>query len=277
MTVMNVSPEVSVVIVSHNHAPYLPACLASLAPERQAVALEVFVVDNGSTDGSAAIVRDHFPWVTLLENQTRRGFAANNNQALRRGRGRYALILNPDTEVCAGALEALIEFADAHAQVGMCGPQLLFPDGTIQPSCRRFPTVGSVLARRTPLRRWLWTSTLNARHLMSDFDHSQIARVDWLLGACLFVRREFLRTVGLMDEGYFLYVEDIDWAFRGWKQKWEVMYFPAARVIHHHLAVSDRKLFSRHMLLHLQSIWRYYRKHLAPAWFRLRVAPERLP
>jgi len=272
-----ISPDISIVIVSHNHARYLPACLHSLAPAQHTLQLEVFVVDNCSTDGSATLVRESFPWVKLIENEQRSGFAANNNRAIRQSCGRYVLVLNPDTKTPPGALDALVTFADAHPRMGIGSLQLRFPDGQIQPSCRRFPTLGSVLARRTPFRKFLRSSSLNAHHLMRDFDRHQTTRVDWMLGACLLARQDFLMNVGLMDAGYFLYVEDIDWCYRAWKAGWEVWYYADAYVTHHHLAESDRKLWSRASWLHLQSMWRYYRKHLAPDPMRLQVNEEYLP
>ncbi len=270
-------PDLSIIIVSHNHAPYLTGCLNSLRPEHHRIRLEIWVVDNCSTDGAAQLVRDNFPFVNLLENKTRLGFSANNNRALRQCSGRYALLLNPDTETPPGALEKWLAFMDANPQVGLCGPQLRFPNGTVQPSCRRFPTLGSVLVRRTPFRRWLWNSAINERHLMEDFHHDQTRAVDWMLGAALMAPRRFLQTVGLLDEGYFLYVEDIDWAYRARQSGWEVVYFADAQIVHHHLAESDRKLWSRMSWYHLQSMWRYYWKHLAPRSLRLAVEPERLP
>lgn len=270
-------PDVSVIIVTHNHAAYLPACLDSLAPERQGVNLEILVVDNASSDGSALVAHDQGEAVRLIVNTTRQGFAANNNCAIRLSAGRYVLILNPDTVTPMGALSQLVRYMDTYPKVGICGPQLRFPDGRVQPSCRRFPTLGSVLARRTPLRKILGRSALNARHLMSDFDHTRTSPVDWMLGACLMVRRELLRTVGLLDEGYFLYVEDIDWCYRAWRAGWQVMYVADTHIVHHHLAESDRVLFSRYSWYHLQSMWRYYRKHLVPRWLGLNVQPDRLP
>jgi len=270
--------DLSIVVVCHNHARYLSKCLQSINPELHASHhLEVFVVDNCSTDGSAALVRAEFPWVRLLENDHRHGFAANNNRAIRKSSGRYILILNPDTETPAGALEALLAFADGHPRAGICGPQIRFPDGQIQPSCRHFPTITSVLARRTLLRKFLRNSPLNGHHLMSGLDHSRTTIVDWMLGACLLVRREFLSEVGLMDEGYFLYVEDIDWCYRAHQADWEVWYFAETYIIHHHLALSDRQLFGRMSWYHLKSMWHYYLKHLAPSWARLHVMDERLP
>lgn len=270
-------PDLSVVIVSHNHARYLTACLNSLRPEHHRIRLEVWVVDNCSVDGSAQLVREQFPFVRLLQNDVRRGFSANNNRALRLCSGRYALVLNPDTETPPGALDRWLRFMDAHPEVGLCGPQLRYPNGAVQPSCRRFPTVGSVLARRTPLRRWMSNSRINRRHLMADFNPDQTRAVDWMLGAALLVPRQFLRTVGLLDEGYFLYVEDIDWANRARQTGWGVVYFVDTQIVHYHRAESDRKLLSRVSWYHLQSMWRYYWKHLAPRAMRMASAPERLP
>jgi GT2 family glycosyltransferase len=261
----------SVIVVTHNHAAYLKRCLDSLLPEVQQVTGEVFVIDNRSDDDSAAIARA-YPTVQLHVNTVRRGFSANNNCGMALAQGRYLLILNPDTEVLSGALKSLIDFMDHHPQVGLCGAQLLFPDGTVQPSPRRFPTLGSVIARRTPLRLFLRYSRLNQHHLMQDMDHSQIQPVDWLLGACLLIRREVLETVGPLDEGYFLYVEDIDWARRMHQAGWQIYYVPTAQIIHHHLAVSDKNLFSRYMWLHLRSMVRYVRKYLLPPlpWLSIR-------
>ncbi|MEM8603799.1 MAG: glycosyltransferase family 2 protein [Cyanobacteria bacterium P01_H01_bin.121] len=258
----------SVITVTHNHADYIGRCLLALVPEVQALGGEVIAIDNRSDDASATIIRQ-FPSVKLVVNRERRGFSANNNYGMAIAQGRYLLLLNPDTEVHPGALQTLIQFMDAQPQVGMCGAQLLFPDGSVQPSPRRFPTVGSVIARRTPIRRFLKQSALNRRHLMLDLTHmtatqQQPFAVDWLLGACMFIRREVLETVGPLDEGFFLYVEDIDWAQRLHRADWEIYYVPSAKITHHHLAVSDKQLFSRHMWLHLQSMVRYARRYLVP-------------
>jgi len=252
----------SVITVTHNHAPYIGRCLAALVPQVAQLGGEVIVIDNRSDDASAAIAQA-YP-VQLHINQTRQGFSANNNRGMAMAQGRYLLLLNPDTEVLPGALSTLIEFMEQHPQVGLCAAQLLFPDGSVQPSPRRFPTLGSVIARRTPIRFLLRHSALNQRHLMQDIDHNQIQPVDWLLGACLLIRRQVLDSVGPLDEGYFLYVEDIDWARRIHQAGWLVYYVPTAQIVHHHLAVSDKKLFSRYMGFHLQSMVRYVRKYLLP-------------
>jgi N-acetylglucosaminyl-diphospho-decaprenol L-rhamnosyltransferase len=272
---MNSLP-LSTITVTHNHANYIGRCLDVLVPEVSRLGGEVIVVDNASDDDSAAIAQQH-PSVQLHINKVRQGFSANNNYGMAFAKGRYLLLLNPDTEVQPGALETLIQFMDAHPQVGMCGAQLLFPDGTIQPSPRRFPSIGSVIARRTPLRIFLRQSVLNQHHLMGDLDHSKTQSVDWLLGACMFIRREVLETVGPLDEGYFLYVEDIDWAHRMNTAGWQVYYVPTAQIIHHHIAVSDKKLWSRYMWLHLKSMVRYTRKYLLPPLPGLSIRTESYP
>ncbi len=256
-------PPLSVIVVTHNHAAYLSRCLEALIPEVEQLGGEVIVVDNRSDDASASIAC-HYPEVRLHVNQELRGFAANSNLGMAMARGRYLLLLNPDTEILAGALESMVGFMDEHPRVGLCGAQLLFPDGSVQPSPRRFPTLGSVVARRTPLRVLLRNSQLNQRHLMLDVDHLQVQEVDWLLGACLLVRRKALEEVGPLDEGFFLYVEDIDWAYRMHRANWKVFYVPTAQIIHHHLAVSDKRFWSRRMWIHTCSIIRYTRKHLLP-------------
>lgn len=261
----------SVIIVTHNHAAYLSRCLDSLVLQVEQAGGEIIIIDNRSDDASVAVAR-RYPQVRLYVNQERRGFAANANYGLALAQGRYLLLLNPDTEVLPGALEKLLGFMDAHPQVGLCGAQLLFPDGRVQPSPRRFPTLGTVIARRTPLRVFLRNSRLNRHHLMLDMDHSQPQEVDWLLGACLLVRREALEEVGPLDEGFFLYIEDIDWARRMHQAGWKVYYVPAAQIIHHHLAVSDKRFLSRQMWVHACSMVRYARKYLLPPipWLSVR-------
>jgi N-acetylglucosaminyl-diphospho-decaprenol L-rhamnosyltransferase len=249
----------SVVVVTHNHADFIGTCLDALLPEAAAIGAEVIVVDNRSDDASAAIAAS-FAGVRLMVAGRRQGFAANSNMGMAVARGRYLLLLNPDTEVMPGALAALVSFMDARPTVGLCGARLLYPNGDVQPSARRFPTPLAGLVRRTPLRALLGGSRANRRHLMLDDDLDEARPVDWLLGACMCVRRSALEQVGPLDEGYFLYVEDIDWARRMHEAGWEVYYVPQARIKHHHLAVSDRRFLSRRTLIHSASMVRYARK-----------------
>jgi len=253
--------DVSIIVVSHEHADYLPVCLGALPSAAEGLTSEVIVVDNRSSDGSAEVARRTLPDATVLVNERRRGFSANCNTGLRQSTGRYVLFLNPDTEASAGSITALARFLDDHGDVGVCGPQLRFPDGSVQPSCRRFPTFSSAVARRTPLRRALGESSLNARHLMLDVDHDETRDVDWMLGACLMARREAIDDVGPMDERFYLYVEDIDWCLRMHQHGWRVVYVPAAQITHHHLAVTDHRWLTWRTAVHAWGMLRYVAKH----------------
>jgi len=228
------------------------------------------VVDNVSADGTAEVVASKYPWVRFCVRDRRCGFSDNNNFALRQASGRYALLLNPDTEIRPGALTALARFMDGRPDAGIAGAKLLTADGSTQPSCRRFPTLSTFLVRRTPLRFFMRSSALNARHLMLDQTSTGPTEVDWVLGACMFVRREAIEKVGVLDEGFFLYVEDIDWCYRMRQQGWKTWWVPEAEIVHHHQATSDRALVGWHSWVHLKSMFRYWRKHLAPGIFRMR-------
>lgn len=266
--------DLSVVIVTHNHADYLPACLKSLQPAMRGLRMEVFAIDNCSSDGSAELVGRYLPEARLIVNMRRHGFATNANAGMKMASGEFILLLNPDTEVMDGALETLVAYMRAHPDTGLCGAQLRFPDGSVQPSCRRFPTVRSVIARRTILRAYLKDSSLNQRHLMHDVDHSSSQEVDWMLGACLMTRREAVQDVGMLDEGYYLYVEDIDWAYRMHLRGWKVVYVPQAQIIHHHQAVSDRRWLTWQTWVHFRSMAHFVRKW--SMWPRQRGG-DRLP
>lgn len=263
------SVDVSVVVVVHNHEAYITRCLTSLR-SLTGVSVEIIVVDNRSDDSSAEVVQRSFPEVTLIVNRRRRRLASNNNRAIRRGHGRHVLILNPDTEVMPGTVEGMVAFMDEHPDVGVCGPKLLFPDGRLQLSCRRFPTVRSTLLRRSPLRKLILNSIddvsnrLNQEYLMADWDHNSIRAVDWMLGACYMLRRSALDDVGYFDEGYWLYSEDVDMCYRMAKHGWSVFYLPHHQVIHHHQGMADRSFLSRYNIMDYQGMIRFCLKHKMP-------------
>lgn len=251
--------DISIIIVTHNHAPFIVRCLESIQRDSIASA-EILVIDNRSDDDSAAIAH-RFADVRVEVNVTRRGFASNCNRGMSLAKGRTFVLLNPDTEMHSGSLATLGQFLDAHPDAGLCGPRLVYSDGTPQPSARRFPTWRSVLARRSPARGLLRDSAANRRHLMLDERLDGPTPVDWLLGACLAVTRSTVEKVGPMDEGFPLYVEDIDWARRMHAAGRVNYYIPAATIIHHHQAASDRRLVGRESALHIRSMIRYFRKY----------------
>jgi N-acetylglucosaminyl-diphospho-decaprenol L-rhamnosyltransferase len=220
---------------------------------------EIIVVDNVSTDGSAEMVRAEFPDVHLIVNTENRGFPAANNQGIAVAEGRYALILNPDTEVVGDALATMVAYADAHPDVGVVGPQLLNDDRSIQSSRRRFPTMATAFFESTWLQLYA-PRRMMKRYTVQDRPDDATLDVDWVMGAALMARREAIEQVGPMDEGYFMYSEELDWCKRFKDAGWRVVYLPTARIIHHGGKSSDQVVTSRHIHFQTSKV-RYFRKH----------------
>jgi GT2 family glycosyltransferase len=270
--------DLSVIVVSWNVRDLLRRCLRSLegAPGFELVQagdgldphevevpgrrLEIVVVDNGSGDGSPEMVRAEFPAVRLVANGENRGFTAANNQGLALSRGRRLLLLNPDAEVVGDALAIMVDYVDEHAGVGVLGPQLRYPDGSQQSSRRRFPTFATALVESTVIQEWWPDNGLLRRYYMADTPDDAVQPVDWVVGACLLVRREAYEQVGGLDEGFFMYSEELDWCRRIKSAGWDVVYLPTATVIHHEGKSSEQVVPARH--IHFQSSKvRYFRKH----------------
>lgn len=223
--------DLTIVIVSFNTHDLIRDCLSSLDVGCDGVTVETMVVDNASTDGSSEMIRGEFPQVRLLANHLNMGFAAANNVALRLAKGRYVVLLNPDTRVHPGALSKLASFMDRTPSAGYCGPRLVNEDGSHQPSARRFPTILSAayalvgLTRRFPRSR----HTLNLHSIQGD---TECFRADWLCGACLMVRSDCIRQTGFLDQGFFLYFEETDWCRKMAREAWEGWYVGSAEVVH---------------------------------------------
>lgn len=252
--------DLSICIVTQNHKRFIKDCLESIETI-QNVCYEILLLDNCSSDGIADLVRNNFTNVHFFENSTRYGFAKNNNILIEKSKGKYLLLLNPDTVIKNDAIERLMKFMEENHEAGICGPKLLFPDEKLQLSCRKFPTLKSTLIRRTPIRNFLPYEKRGSDHLMSNWDHNATIEVDWLLGACLMIRRQAILEVGLVDENFPLYCEDIDLCLRMKQKNWKIYYVHDAIVIHHHLAESDKKFFSRKTYLHFKSMLYFLKKH----------------
>ncbi len=269
---MNAPPDLSVVIVNWNVCALLRRCLHSLlAPARLAAAngiwqlsdgytFEVLVVDSASDDDSVAMVRSEFPTVRLYASTINLGYAGGNNLGMRESRGRYVLLLNPDTEVQAGALGTMLGYLDAHPRVGVVGPQLLWPDGRVQSSRRRFPSLATAFVESTFLQKWFPRHYLLHRYYMLDCPDDATCEVDWLTGACLMVRREVIARVGMLDEGFFMYSEELDWQRRIGEAGWRIVYLPMAKVVHHEGKSSEQVVALRHIRFQRSKV-RYFGKH----------------
>ena len=255
--------DLSIVIVNWNVRDLLRRCLHSISNLQSPISnSEVIIVDNASTDGSVEMVRAEFPGVHLITNADNRGFPAANNQGLAIAQGRYVLLLNPDTEVTGDALETMIAFADAHPDVGLIGPQLLNPDGSVQPSRRRFPTLLTAFCESTWLEGYAPRRLLE-RYYVLDRPNDTVQDVDWVTGAAMMARREAIAQVGPMDDGFFMYSEELDWCRRFREAGWRVVYLPAAQIVHHVGKSSEQVVAARHIHFQTSKV-RYFRKYHGP-------------
>jgi N-acetylglucosaminyl-diphospho-decaprenol L-rhamnosyltransferase len=254
-------PDVSVIVVNWNTCDLLAQCLASILDTRDTLDVEVLVVDNASSDGSQAMVRSRFPGVQLFENRENVGFARANNQAMALSRGRYALMINSDAIARPGAIQALVSLADTEPRAGIVGAQLLNPDGSFQASHSPFPTLWQEFLILTGLGRVLRGRWYPSRGPMED-KGPQV--VDYVEGACLLVRRQASEEVGGLDEGYFMYAEEVDWCYAMKQRGWQVWYQPDARIIHYGGASSCHRRTQREADLYRGRV-RFFRKHYGDA------------
>ncbi|MHB1417931.1 MAG: glycosyltransferase family 2 protein [Chloroflexota bacterium] len=258
---MDASPDISIVIVSWNVRDLLIGCLCSVRRELGGgLRGEVFVVDNASGDGTVAAVTEAFPEVRVLANDTNLGFVRANNQALARCTGRYVLLLNPDTEVREDALARLVAAADADPQLGAVGPRLLNGDGSVQPSRRRFPGVKTAVLESTVLERLFRQSATVRAFYVADRSDDEEQDVDWLVGACLLLRRSAIAQVGVLDERFFMYSEELDLCYRLRQAGWRVRYVPDAAVVHYEARSSEQVPVTRHFYFH-DSRCRFFGKY----------------
>jgi N-acetylglucosaminyl-diphospho-decaprenol L-rhamnosyltransferase len=244
--------KVSAVVVSHGHAADLSRSLPALLPQVD----ETVVVAN--LPGSAENVPEG---VRVLENPRPLPLAANVNLGISATSGEYVLNVNPDAIAEPEAVAALVAFADPHPRCGIAGPQMRWPDGSWQPSRRRFPTVRGTLVRRTPLRRFRPPYETQREHYALDERPDGPVQADWMLGAFLLMRRTMLDEIDGWDDGFRHYCEDIDFCYRAAQAGWERWYVPDAVVSHAYAAVIDQRFLSRHTLWHARGMARFVRKH----------------
>jgi hypothetical protein len=247
--------------VSYRCAELLDACLASLAPQRADLAIEVIVVDNASRDGTAELVAAHHPWVDFVESPSNVGFARATNHGLSVARGADVLLLNPDTVVAPGALAACLRELHERPSVGMLGCRLVQPGGALDHACKRgFPTPLSALWHFAGLTRLRPRSRRFAAYTAGHVGEHDVATVDAVNGAFMLVRGTALRDVGPLDERFWMYGEDLDWCYRFWKRGWDVLYWPGATVVHVKGGSAKTRSWRTNKAFH-QAMWRFYDKH----------------
>ena len=249
----------SIVIIHYKTPKLVQQCLASIYSEPIDLSFEVLVIDNASKDIELQRVIQKFSGVALQMNKTNIGFAAACNQAIRMCRGRYVWVLNPDTVVSPGDFLQLVSFMEAHPLVGACGPRLVYPNGELQLSCRKFPTLLTLVLRIFRLGPFICRPVRS--YLMADWDHASIKEVDWVIGGCMLLRREAIEQIGLFDEGFFMYYEDTDLCYRLKQKGWKVYYHSEVSVVHHHQRTSANLLPNRQSYIHAKSLWHLFHKH----------------
>jgi N-acetylglucosaminyl-diphospho-decaprenol L-rhamnosyltransferase len=248
-------PVVSVIVVTFNGMPWMERCLESVAG-----ADELIVVDHGSTDGTLELVRERFPRVRVIE-QENRGMGGGNTAGMRLAAGRYFLLLNSDAWVVDRGVDELVRLADARPDAAVVGPRLRNVDGSLQRSVRAFPTLWRLATEYLFLRKLApRTNALNALY-GGSFDHNSVKEVDWLYGACLLVRREAADAVGLFDEDFFMFSEEVDWCYRFRAAGWKVLFDPAAEVVHVGGASHGGRMYRENVRGHL----RFFAKHYGMA------------
>lgn len=258
--------DVSIIIVNYKTRGMVKQGLKSLRLARIRLNYEVFVVDNGSHDGLPELVRADFPEARLIAFDRNAGFAAGNNAAMRKAKGKYLFVLNPDALVNEGSIEAMYAYMEAHPEIGVLGPKLAHPDGKRQESAHRFPSPWMPIYRRTPLGKLPEAKREIDRYFLRDLDMRVPTDVDWVEGAAMFVRRAAIDKVGLFDERFFVYFEDTDWCRRFWDGGWKVVYHPGIEIVHYHRRESADTLWllapfaNKVSRIHIMSAIKYFRK-----------------
>jgi GT2 family glycosyltransferase len=250
--------DLSIIILNYNTKGLLRDCLKSVLASQGKYQIETIVADNGSADGSIEMVRAEFPSVRLLENKANLGFAKGNNEAIKIAQGRHILLLNSDTVVDPDAFDKMIRKADSDPQIGALGPKILLPNGQLDPSARRnFPNPANAFLRLFGLRKF---SNYN---VTGPID--QEMEVEAIMGACMLVPRTVIEKVGVMDEEFFFYGEDLDWCYRIKQADYKIVYYPAAQILHLKSA-SSRNIPFKIVRVAYAAMKIFYRKHYAPKY-----------
>lgn len=253
--------DISIVIISWKMKELLQSCLRSIYKYTSGVKLEIIVIDNNSQDGTSEMFKNEFPEIILIKNKENRGVAPARNQGMTIASGKYVLILDADVELIENSILQLYEFMESNPDCGIVGSKLVSTDRQLQFSCKRFPNLLSFIFRRLERFDVIKNSKTLRYHTMQDWDHQEIKEVDYLIGACQFIRGEVIKKIGMYDDKIFYGPEDIDFCLRVWKSGWKVMYNPHTQIVHHEQRITKKNTFSSISLKHFIGILYIYRKY----------------
>ena len=253
--------DISIVIISWKMNELLQSCLQSIYKYTSGVNLEIIVIDNKSQDGTSEMIEDEFPEIILIRNKENRGVAPARNQGITIAKGKYVLILDADVELIENSILKLYEFMESNPDCGIVGSKLVSTERQLQFSCKRFPNLLSFIFRRLEYYNFIKNSKTLRYHTMQDWDHKEVKEVDYLIGACQFIRGEVIKKIGMYDDKIFYGPEDIDFCLRIWKAGWSVMYNPHTQIVHHEQRITKKNIFSSISLKHFIGILYIYRKY----------------
>ncbi|PIY95507.1 MAG: hypothetical protein COY66_06605 [Candidatus Kerfeldbacteria bacterium CG_4_10_14_0_8_um_filter_42_10] len=255
----------SIIILNYKAEGLTRYCLKNIISSDPKLEYELIVVDNASPSGGIGKLQEEFPSVKFIQLSENKGFSAGNNAGIKVARGDYVMLMNPDVVIVPNSLERLVSYLEKNPQVGIAGPKLLNANGTVQNSCLRFPDWKMPFFRRSPLGKIKLGEKYLKHYLMLDFDHNHNCPVEWLFGACLIFRKEAIDVVGLLDEGYFLYIADTDWCRMFWEKGMEVHYIADVSLVHYHHRESASSpglggIFSYVTRIHIKDFNHYQKK-----------------
>jgi N-acetylglucosaminyl-diphospho-decaprenol L-rhamnosyltransferase len=255
--------ELSIVILNYRSKELTAHCVDTIRKSGKGD-YEIMIVDNKSEDDSAEFLHNAFPEIRVIANKKNLGYGAGNNIGIKQAKGDYVLILNPDVEIEYSAIQKMLSYIKNYPDVGIVGPQLIYPNGQIQDSYRKFPKFFDLIVKRTKLHKFPLLKKRMTDYLMHDVNPHKTQEVDWLVGAALLIPRWVFKMVGYFDERYFLFLEDTDLCRRVHERGLKVVYFPEAKAIHNHKRLSEGKswrvLFNKNLYTHISSASKYFWK-----------------
>ncbi|MEG8948077.1 glycosyltransferase family 2 protein [Rosettibacter firmus] len=253
--------EVSIVIITWNAKKFLKRLLESIKKYSSGFTYEIIIVDNNSTDGTIEYLNENHSDIKLIRNKKNLGVAKARNIGMKETIGKYVLILDVDMELIENSIKKMLDFMNSNLDIGLVGSKLVYSNGELQYSCKNFPNILSLLARRLDSIELIKNSKVLKNHLMSDWDHNEIREVDYLIGACQFIRREVIEEIGFYDDTIFYGPEDIDYCIRVWRANWKVVYFPLTTIIHFEQRITKTTFFSKITMKHFLGILYLFRKY----------------
>ena len=253
--------DVSIVLITWNIRDLLEKCLLSIYAFTPETTFEIVLVDNNSIDGSKEMIKERFPRVKLIENSSNMGVASARNQGIFIARGKYVFILDTDTELMEDSISAMFKYMEANPAVGLIGSKLVGKNRKLQYTSRRFPTLLSIIFRRLDFFPIIRQSAVLKDHMMSDWDHNSLCEVDYVIGACQFIRKSVIMSIGMYDAKIFYGPEDLDYCLRIWRSGFKVCYFPYTSIYHYEQRITKRRPFSLITIKHLYGIFYLYIKY----------------